>query len=177
MHLLLNKKKKNVPPLSDASFNFARWDFSSIGGSSYAARFQEKQEETGWQEGKRSRLLLSRETDKADCSGESKWYGWQESFQSGFSFISNAYQSGPSNAMHTLTQIPWRMFLQPREFLEEEETTRVRFVERSLNVNRESSRVWQTAVFLTRVRLEELKLSNTKIFFRRINTCRLMILV
>ena len=63
-----------------------------------------------------SSSLLSRGTDKADCSGESKWYGWQESFQSGFSFISNAYQSGPSNAMHTLTQIPRRMFLQPREF-------------------------------------------------------------
>lgn len=32
--------------------------------------------------------------------------------------------------MHTLTQIPRRMFLQPREFLEEEET-KLRFVERS----------------------------------------------
>lgn len=108
--------------------------FPPIGGPSHVKKhvaFQEKQEESGWQEGtKRSRLLLSRETDKADCSGESKWYGWQESFQSGFSFISNAYRSGPSNAMHTLTQIPRRMFLQPREFLEEEET-KLRFVERS----------------------------------------------
>lgn len=161
MHLPVNEKKETFHHFR--TLNFAPWDFSllSVGRATVKKHvaFQEKQEESGWQEGtKRSRLLLSRETDKADCSGESKWYGWQESFQSGFSFISNAYRSGPSNAMHTLTQIPRRMFLQPREFLEEEET-KLRFVERSLDV-KFSRFVFDIHVFfsLASIRLENFTL-------------------